>query len=138
MLVNASKFYSQKHRSMAVERRFDPPQVSKMLVKWSKCSSFYSQRTSKKERKSLIISDILVFFLYPIALFTCFLPLFKRKGTRINSSDAFNKQLSFIIVDNYIINQVVICSWNNVNLFNHKPYINVRSNHKLCSFVCSE
>ena len=34
---------------MAVERRFDPPQVSKMLVKWSKCSSFYSQRTSKKK-----------------------------------------------------------------------------------------
>ena len=34
---------------MAVEQRFNPPQVSKMLVKWSKCSSFYSQRTSKKK-----------------------------------------------------------------------------------------
>ena len=52
LLVNASKFYSQKHRSLAVERRFDPPRVSKMLVKWSKCSSFYSQRTSKKEERA--------------------------------------------------------------------------------------
>lgn len=80
LLVNASNFYSQKHRSMIVERRFDPSRVSKMLVKWSKCSSFYSQRTSKKERKSLIISDMIVFFLYPVAPFTCFLPLLKRKG----------------------------------------------------------
>lgn len=55
---------------MAVERRFNPPQVSKMLVKWSKCSSFYSQRTSK--RKSLIISDIFLFFiLSPFLLVFC-------------------------------------------------------------------
>ena len=33
LLVNASKFYSQKHRSMALERRFDPLRISKMLVK---------------------------------------------------------------------------------------------------------
>lgn len=39
----------------------------------------------KKERKSLIISDMLVFFLYPVALFTCFLPLFKRKRNMITS-----------------------------------------------------
>lgn len=34
---------------MAVERRFNPPQVSKMLVKWSKCSSFSRNVHQKKK-----------------------------------------------------------------------------------------
>ena len=43
----------------------------------------------KKERKSLIISDMLVFFLYPVALFTCFLPRFKRKGNKRMKRNCF-------------------------------------------------
>lgn len=39
----------------------------------------------KKERKCLIISEIFLFFLYPGTLFTCFLPLFKRKRIMITS-----------------------------------------------------
>ena len=37
---------------MAVERRFDPPRVSKMLVKWSKRSSFYSHSNLKKKERA--------------------------------------------------------------------------------------
>ena len=37
---------------MAVERRFDSPRVSKMLVKWSKCLSFYSHRKLKKKERA--------------------------------------------------------------------------------------
>ena len=40
---------------------------------------------TKEERNNLIISDMPLFFLYPVALFTCFLPLFKRKRNMTTS-----------------------------------------------------